>query len=153
MGKSKSIKNAMKTILTNIQYGGEPAFTTVLDSGSGTMNGYPIAQLLPGSIDSEKSSVAQNRRTVALIVRVFIPLEENSDSDAEIIDRMYDLTDLIMDTLDIGDYTRLLDATDTSLNTTIMNCTRGYIEMGGYNGGQGLVCDVNVAVDYLKDLN
>src|SRR5947209_1024044 len=102
-GKSRQIKDALITVLSGIQLdagsGPEPAFLSVLDTATGEFDGYPSIRVLPGQVDTTKSSVSQNDRAVAFIARVHLPLEAGAVDDDpatrehEAINKMYDLTD------------------------------------------------------------
>src|SRR5688500_15917120 len=128
-GKSKRIKNALKTLLGGIQYdigsGNEPAFVSVLDNTTGEFDGYPSLRVLPGDLDTEKASVAENERTTAYVIYVHLPLESKPATEAATYDKMYDLTDLILDCLDEGDYDNSLSAIDSTIGVQFLDAQRG----------------------------
>jgi hypothetical protein len=154
-GRSKRIKNALKAVLAGITYdagGGAEQAMYVLDSSSGQFEGYPGLRVLPADIDSDKASVAENERVVRFLVSVHLPMEDNAESEAATYDKMYDLTDLILDTLDVGDFTGALNAQDPTIGTYFLNATRGDWFAVEENAGVLLVCDLNVEIKYSKDL-
>src|SRR5688572_5486872 len=110
-GPSKKIKNALKTVLEGIEYdagsGDEPAMY-VKDSSHGAFDGYPAVRILPADIGNDKSSTAEQERAPAYLLMVHLPMEDTPESESETYDKMYDLTDLIMDTLDQGDRDNVL---------------------------------------------
>lgn len=155
-GKSKRIKNALKIMLTAVQYdagsGGEAAFTSVLDNTRGEFDGYPAARILPADLTTTKASVGQNDRSVNFIVVVTLPLEDSPETEAATFDKMYDLTDLIIDTLDQGDFIGAVNTADPTIGTYILNATRGDWMVVDTKAGLQLTCDVNVEVKYSKEL-
>jgi hypothetical protein len=155
-GQSKKIKNALKAILTAIQYdggGGSETAMYVLDSSHGKAEGYPVLRLLPADVDDNKAAVFENERTVNFLLIVELPMEVSPETEAATYDKMYDLTDLIIDTLDVGDATSALHAQDSTLNTYLLAATRGDWYAVAENDGIKLVCDINVAVKYSKLLS
>jgi hypothetical protein len=155
-GMSKRIKNALKTVLTGITYdtgsSSEAAFVSVKGSTKGEFDGYPAVRVLPGDVTTDKASVAENDRGVAFIVRVHLLMENKPESEEDTYDWMYDLTDLILDTLDIGDYTGVLNSVDNTLDTLMLNATRGDWMVAETNAAAVLLCDVNLNVRYSKRL-
>lgn len=151
-GQSKKIKNALMTVLSGITYdagsGSEPAFVQVLDSQTGEFEGYPSLRVLPGDVTTEKAATNQNMRTVSFIVRVHCNLEETPESESATVNQMYDLTDLIIDSLDAGDGSGALHQADSSLDTLILNATRGDWSYAPAAVGAILLCDVNVSITY-----
>ena len=94
MGKSKDIRNALATIMGNVQLGGETAFVQVLKSGTGEFSGYPSLRVIPGPVDTEKWAVGEQRRTVGFILRTYALLEDTPETELAAVDLIYDLTDL-----------------------------------------------------------
>lgn len=155
-GRSKRIKNALKTVLNTITYdagsGAEPAFTAVLDNTQGEFDGYPALRILPADYTTDKAAVSQNDRTASYVIIVHLPLESTPEAESATYDKMYDLTDLILDTLDVGDFTGALTDVDPTLGTWILNATRGDWAVNTSKGGAILMCDINCEVKYSKDL-
>ncbi len=113
-GMSRRVKNALKALLAQIKYdsgsGEQDAFVSVLGSTEGQFEGYPALRILPGDVTTEKTDTAVNDRTLVYVLRVHLPLEDTAEASEATYDHMYDLTDLIIDTLDRGDYTGALRA-------------------------------------------
>ncbi|MCF8783196.1 hypothetical protein [Rhodococcus ruber] len=142
--KSKDIKDALVTLLTGLQLDGEPAFAQVKGHPRGEFNSYPAARVLPDDQSTQKGAQGQNDRTVNLLVRLHV----ESDKDASEFDKMYILTDLVLDALDSEDYDG--NFVDT-LQAEELNATRGdWFDTDG-PAGPILACDIAVAVSYSRD--
>lgn len=154
-GKSKRIKNALVTLMSGVQYdagsGNEPAFVSVLDNTQGEFTGYPSLRVLPNDVTNEKYSTHQSDRTVAFVARVHIPLEETPESEAAAFDKVYDLTDLIIDAIDVADSDGTLNTLDATLGVLLMDADRGDWTVQVGQSGVMLLCDVNVTVRYSKN--
>src|SRR3712207_5800168 len=100
-GVTKRIKNAVVTVLSGITLdtgtGSEPAFAQVLDNTVGEFDGYPSVRVLPGDLDNQNGAWSVQDRGTAFIVRVHEQLEDTPEAESATYDRMYDLTDLIID--------------------------------------------------------
>lgn len=142
--KSKDIKNAIVTMLTDLQLDGEPAFIQVKGHPRGEFDGYPSARVLPGDQTTAKGAYGQNERTPAFIIRFHV-LATNTGVE---FDRMYELTDLVLDTLDTEDYSGDFIPT---LAAEELNASRGDWYDEDSAAGPILTCDVSVAVSYSKD--
>lgn len=140
---SKDIKNALISYIQEQQKDGEPAFVTVTDSMTKTFTGYPSVAVLPASQSSSKAAYGQNDRTVAFIVRTYLPVEQ----DGSEVDYMYDLTDLLINALDEADFTNALD-----VQTYLLNASRGDWYDTDTEAGPVIMADINVEVTYSKDL-
>ncbi len=155
-GMSKRVKNALKALLAGIDYdtgsGNEDAFTSILGSTEGQFDGYPAVRVLPGDVTTEKADTGVNDRGLNYILRVHLPLEDTAEASEATYDHMYDLTDLMIDTLDRGDYTGALEDIEPDFGTWILNATRGDWYVTESEAGAVLMCDVNVEVKYSKDL-
>lgn len=152
-GKSKRIKNALKAIATDLQYNDEPAFQEVLGSNAGAFNGYPNLQILPGDISTEHVTTGESDHAPAYILRVRIPLEDTNTAQETAVDKMYDLTDLLIDAIEDQDTHMSLTDDDGLIAITKMDAARGdWLEVPASNGAN-LVCDVNVQITYSKDLS
>lgn len=151
-GKARRIKDALVTLMQAVQLNDEPAFTQVLDSAKGEFDSYPSVRVLPADQDTDKSAVGQNERTVAYYVRVHLPLESTQITEAQTIDYIYDLTELILDCLDEGDFAGSIAQIDPLIGTHILNATRGAWGFAQSPAGVLLTCDVNVSARYTKNL-
>lgn len=155
-GKSKHIKNALITVISAITYdkgsGAEPAFVEVVGNTLGEFNGYPSVRVLPGDVTTDKAAVSINERTISFVIYTHLPLEGTAIGEAATYDQMYDLTDLIIDTLDRGDFIGALNTADATIGTFILNATRGDWTVDDSKGGVILTVAINVDVKYSKDL-
>lgn len=155
-GKSRRIKNALMEIVSDIKYdsghGDENAFLLVTDSTQDEFDGYPILQVLPDAPSNEKAAMGQNDRGINLVLRTHVPLEGESPAGSPTIDKIYDLTDLILDTLDSADFDNRLNEIDPSLGTWILDANRGVWIPIQTSAGVVMSCDINVEVKYSKDL-
>jgi hypothetical protein len=147
MSKSKAIKNALVEILSNCELNGEPAFTDVKGHPRGEFDGYPSVRVLPGDQSNRKASQGQNDRTPAYVVRTHVPIQD----DGSEIDYIYDLTDLILDTLDTADFENQLNELDPTIGTFILTADRGDWLPVETPTGVVQACDINVEVSYSKD--
>lgn len=142
--KARDIKNQLVTLIQGLQLDGEQAFVDVQDNSIGKFDGYPSVQVLPGRQDTDKAAQNQNDRTVVFEVRTHVePQEDGSE-----FDYMYELSDLLIDSLDQADADNTFQA---AIGTYILNATQGdwdYIETPA---GPVLVFVINVEVSYSKD--
>lgn len=154
--KAKRIKNALMTVLTGLQLdtgsGDEPAFASVIDHTRNQFDNYPAMRVLPGHVDTDKASVSQNDRTVAFMLLGHLPLEDQWNIPGDAFDRMLDLTEIVLDALDVGDASGVLTDIDATLGTWIMNATRGDWTTEATQAGAQLTWNINVEVRYTKDL-
>jgi hypothetical protein len=148
MSKSKAIKDALVTLLSGLSLNGEPAFTAVKGNPRGEFDGFPSVRVLPGDQSTDKGAVGQNDRTVNYIVSTHVPTTATGTE----FDYMYDLTDLIIDSLDQADFDNTLNLTDSGIDTYILNCSRGDWFDTDSQAGPLLSCEVNVEVKYSKNL-
>lgn len=142
--KSLDIKNALVSLLQAVQLDGETAFTEVRGHTRGEFNGYPSIRVLPLDVSNEQGAQSQMDKTVAFSVRTHLPIGDGSE-----FDRMYILTDLILDTIDQADNDDDLRA---ALGTNLMSATRGLWGEMETQRGVVLYADINVEVSYSKDL-
>lgn len=154
-GQSNKVKAALMTMVTQITLdrgsGSEPAFVAVRDNAFGSFDGYPLVRVLPGDLQTVKTDVGANERTLVFDLFVHVPLEDSEQTQTTSYSQMYDLTDLLLDTLDAGDFHGALTQIDSTIGTFILNATRGDWTVVPSNGGSVLVCDVNVEIRYSKD--
>lgn len=160
--KPKRIKNGLIQMLSQIQYdaggGNEAAFVAVLGKARGDFTGYPIVRVLPDQLLTGKAAVSVNDRTAMFVCQVHLLLEDQDTNgtpidEAAIYDKMYDLTELILDALDEGDFQNALNTIDSTIGEYILNATRGeWLVATDTKGGAVLVCQVYVEIKYSKDL-
>ena len=156
-GMSKRTKNALISLLAGVQYdtgdGPEDAFVRVQDNMYLVGDSTPIAMVLPGDVSNQRVSTFQTERTLLYLVRITVQAEDNTDaSQSQLIDQLYDLTDLVIDCLDEADQASGLSDTLGSLGTYMLTAVRGDWSEPQTNSGYALACDVNVQIVYSKSL-
>lgn len=163
-GLNKRFKNAIMGLLGSLTYdignGSGAAFVTVTGDATTEFNSYPIVRVLPGEMDTQKASVAENERTLAYDCYVHLPLENRPQhtvngsqvamSESDIIDWMYDLTDIIIDSLDEGDFHNVLSTYDATLPSYFLEAQKGDWKVKGSKGGALLQCVVSLHIRYSK---
>ncbi|WOI85994.1 hypothetical protein [Rhodococcus qingshengii] len=152
MSKTRKIKDALKQVLSGIEYEDEPAFIEVVGSTDGEFEGYPSVRVLPERIDNAKGAMGQNDREVNFKAIVHMRLESGDAIQEHTIDHMTDLTDLIMDALDQGDYLDTLDDIDPDIGTYIMKATDAVWDVIDSSAGAILLLVVSISATYSKDL-
>lgn len=154
MGKTRAIKNALVTLVTGLQYNGEPAFTQVTDNTSDDFESFPAVRVLPSPelISNEIGTMPQNDRTVRFNVVVHDSLESADKIQSDVIDGMTDRADLLLDTFDVGDFTDQLKAIDPTLGDYIMSVPSVSLDPVDSKGGALLMLVLTVEVKYSKDL-
>lgn len=147
--KTKSIKDAMVSILSAIELDDEPAFVAVKDHPRGEFDEWPSVRVLPADQPNEKGSMGQNDRTPTFMVRTYVP----ATNEGTEFDQMYVLTDLILDALDEADFNNSLNEIDQTIGSYMLNATRASWFDSDSQAGPILICDINVEVTYSKDLS
>jgi hypothetical protein len=153
-GMNRKIKDAVVTMLTGITYdtgsGAEPAFVSVLDNTKDEFEGYPSVRVLPNDIASVTAMNAEKDHTVSFAVIMHFPLNSPADVESDTYNHMYDLTDLIVDTSEHGDYIGQLSTIDPTIQNWMMEVksARWYIATG--KSGALLLCNVNITVSYSR---
>lgn len=154
MGKVRAIKNALVTLVSGLEYNGEPAFTQVTDNTSEDFDSYPAVRILPSPdlISNEIGTMPQNDRTVRFNIVVHDSLEDSKKIQSAVIDGMTDRADLLLDTLDIGDFTDQLKSIDPTLGDYMMSVPSVTLDPVDSKGGALLMLVLSVEVKYSKDL-
>lgn len=152
MGKSLSIKNAVVTLMSEVEYKGEPAFANVTDDTASDFAEYPVLRVLPNFIENTRDAQSQNDRDVNLQLVVTLPLEDPAAIQAKVIDQIYDLTDLILDTLDSGDFNDRLKEIDPTIGSYDLVADRADWDVVDTKGGAQLMLIVGIVVSYVLDL-
>jgi hypothetical protein len=154
-GNSRKIRDAIVSTLTGLVYLSEPAFVSIKTSTQGEFNGYPSLRVMPDplGIENKPSEMSQNDRTVTTSVLGHILLEDTPDSEDVAINRMLDLTDLIIDALDKADYEQNLPDLDLDSQSYVLNADRAEWTFADSSAGAILLFLVNVHVTYSKDLD
>lgn len=152
---SKRIKNALVTILQGIQYdtgsGPEPAFVSVIGSTKDEFDSYPLLRVLPAHVDDQKAATGQNDKTIHFMLLGHLQIEDVTTVPADVFDHMYDLTDLIIDTLDTADFTDQLRTVDATLPTFLMDVTQGDWTTEPTSAGAQLTWVINLQISYAQN--
>lgn len=150
--KPRRIKDALVTLLTGLQYGGEDAFQLVTSDPSKEPDQEPWALVFPNEMLSVKGATGQQDRTVSFDILMSLNLEDNARTQSETYDYMYDLTDLVLSGLESSDFHDSLNAIDSSLGTWILDVPRAQFSPAESKNGLILLCIVNVGLTYSIDL-
>lgn len=145
MGKVKSIKDKLVTLITGLQYNGNPAFVDVYDYYIDTYTGYPIAVILLSNNQGDFGTSAQNDRVDIFDIHVILSLEDGGMSRSAVQDYMYDLLDLVRDVIDNS---QDLEGFVTYMNPTIAD--PAIVDIGN---GESADAKVSVEVRYTVDIN
>ncbi|MEC5150872.1 hypothetical protein [Cryobacterium sp. GrIS_2_6] len=155
-GKNRRIKDALVAILSGITYdtgaGAEPAFVSVLDNTKDEFEGYPAVRVLPNTIASTTSSNSSKDHVVSFAVIMHFPLNSPSEIESDIYNRMYDLTDLIIDTTEHSDYIGKLSTIDPLIQNWMMDVTSVRWHIASGKSGSLLLCNMNIDISYSKDV-
>lgn len=156
-GKSRVIRDALVTELTQVQYLGEPAFMEVSGSTKGQFKGYPAMRVMPGRFANDATGMGETERTVTFDGIVHIEVESNGDSEddplQDAIDKMLDLTELIADQLDDADFNNRLDDHEPGLNALQISTETIDWDFLAGDAGTMLLFVVRMSVRYSKELN
>lgn len=155
-GMNRRIKDALVTILSGITYdaggGAEPAFVSVLDNTKDEFEGYPAIRVLPNNLSSVVVENTQNDHTVSFAVIMHFPLNSPGEVESSIYNRMYDLTDLIVDTAEHADYLGTLSSIDPQIQNWIMVVKQGRWYIANGKAGSLLLCNLDIEITYSKDV-
>lgn len=157
-GRNRRIKDALVTILTGINYdpggtGAEPAFVSVLDNTKDKFEGYPAVTILPNNLGSATGSNTEKEHTVDFAIFTHLPVEDSNTVESALYNQMYDLTDLIIDTLEHADFINTLGTADPTIQNLKMEVpqTRWFIAQG--KSGGLLIVNVDVQITYSIDVH
>lgn len=155
-GNNRKIKDALISMLQGITYdtgsGPEPAFVNVLDNTKYEFEGYPSVLVLPNTLASTTAQSAQMDHTVSFATIMHFSLSDPATIETATYNQMYDLTDLIVDTVEHGDYIGQLSTIDPTITNWRMDVkqARWYVATGKI--GALLLCNVDIEVTYSKDV-
>lgn len=154
--KSRHIRDALIVLLQGINYdaggGSEPAFGLVTSNPSAETNQEPYALVYPAQIADTKGAVGQNDRAVGYAIFIELNLETANRTQDQTFNYMYDLTELVLDTLDSGDFHDSLNAQDSSIGTWLMDVSRSTFRPAKSKTGAVLLCTIDITVSYSKNL-
>lgn len=154
--QARKIRDALVTVISGINYdtgsGPEQAFQLVTGDPATEFNQEPYALVYPAPIDSIKGATGQQDRTVAFKILILLNMENGARTQSQTYNYMFDLTELVLDVLDEGDFHDTLNTIDNTLGTWIMNASRGTFVPAETKAGAALLCTIDIAVSYSKDL-
>ncbi len=155
-GKIRRIRDALVGILQGVAYdaggGAEPAFGLVTSDPALEFTKEPFCLVFPAPSTDAKGAVGQQDRTVAFAIFITLSMETATRTQQQTYDYMSDLTDLILDGIDEGDYIDSLNTIDPTLGTWLMQATRSNMQPGETKGGAVLLCSIDISVTYSKNL-
>jgi succinate dehydrogenase flavin-adding protein (antitoxin of CptAB toxin-antitoxin module) len=149
---ARHIRDAVITLLESVTYdtgnGAEQAFSQVSSDPNAEFSGEPNCLVYPGKLETKKAARGMQDRTVNLCVFIELKLEKTGRTQAQTYDYMYDLTELVLNALDEGDYDGALNTEDSSIANWIMNATVGRMAPAKSKAGVVLLCRIDLAVSY-----
>ena len=151
-GMNRNIKDALVTILGSLTYGGEPAFTAVLDNTRDETDGQPIARVLPAGFKSATATNVTRDHTVSYSIILTWSLQDPSDIESNLYDALYDYTALIVNALESDDYTGELTKINSSITDWLMNVPDVKWRLAVGKNGALLCCEVTVDISYSQEL-
>ncbi len=155
-GKTRHIRDALVTLLQGVTYdaggGSEPAFGLVTADPSQEFTTEPFCLVYPAMSQDVKGATGQNDRTAAFAIFVMLNMETGTRTQAQTYNYMSDLTDLILDALDEGDFNDSLNISDNTLGTWLMDASRSDFRPAETKGAAVLLCSIDVAITYSKNL-
>lgn len=151
-GMNRKIKDALVTILTGLTYGGEPAFVSVLDNTHSEFAGSPVARVLPDGYRSVTGSNYQKDHMVSFSVIISWPIEDPSNIEADLYNAMYDLTDVVVNALELGDHAGRLSAIDPTIQDWKLDVTRANWRLAAGKTGALLLDEIIVEITYSQDI-
>lgn len=149
---ARSIKDALVTLLEGITYNAEPAFGLVTDDPSLEANQEPFALVYPAPSTSKVVVVGEQDRTTCFDIFVTLSLENGQRTQVQTYNLMYDLTELIQNCLDVGDFNDSLNAIDTSLSINLMTAESSTFYPAKTDTASVLMCQVKVCITWLYEL-
>lgn len=155
-GMNRKLKDALITIISAITYdtgsGAEPAFTAVLDNTKDEFKGYPAVRVLPDNLASVTGSNVQKDHTVAMAAIVHWPLQDPTNIESDLYNHMYDITDLLVDTIEHADNSGQLAQIDPTITNWKMDVKRANWTVASGKAGAFLLLNVAIEFCYSKDV-
>jgi hypothetical protein len=102
MGKWKTLRDRVNTILTGLTGAGQPLYA-VYNAHNYVPAGFPYATIGPSDLPSDIETNAENLRTYGVDIYVWHNVESVNIGEASALDTVMDAVDLIIDALD-ADY-------------------------------------------------
>jgi hypothetical protein len=146
MGKSRAIKDALLTTLQNMGSTSDGTkLVSVLDNTRGAFEGYPAAQLLPMRLDNSVLANHQQERTSNYVLLVHIPMEDTPETEQTAYNTMYDIVDLVTDTLDTASF-------DLGVGVLLLETTLADYQVATMKNGVTLLVRIDIKAMYTKDV-
>lgn len=154
---ARILKDGLLALLSSIQYdagnGEGSAFELVTDDPSGAITAEPYALVIPAPWEDIKGPVGQNDRTVCFTIVMLLSLEDKQRTQPQSYNMMEDLTELVLDALDESDFTDGLNQYNPDPKNWILESPKAHILPAEWKkGGAVLLCRIDVAIKYTKDL-
>lgn len=154
--KSRKIRDALIGILNAVSYdaggGAEPAFALVTGDPSTEFAQEPYALVYPAPTLDSKGATGQNDREVQFEILLLLSMQNGQRTQSQTYNYMYDLSELVLDALDEGDFTDALDTQDASIGAYLMDAKRSSFIPADVKGGAVLLCTIDVSISYAKNL-
>lgn len=152
-GTTRKIKDALVAMLQAVQYGGENAFTSVLDNTHDEFTGFPAALVLPDKVTSVPEALGGVMQHVArFVVVTHIPVASVSSVEQTQYNTIYDLNDLVMNAVESGYLNDFISQQIPGFASYNMECTEGAIRVAKSKVGPILLATLNVEVTYSQDV-
>lgn len=155
-GMTRRVRDALISLINGITYdtgsGAEPAFGLVTADPKPENEAEPYVLVWSLPSKDVKGATGQQDRTLSYAVFVQLDLETATRTQAQTINYMSDLTDLIIDTLDEADYNGQLHTIDSQINNWILNTSRSDFKPAKAKSGAVLLCQITADVTYSRDL-
>lgn len=149
-GQARKIRDAVMTILSGIQYNGEPAFVDVVSSATDQFDGYPSVAVLPNGQTSINADNVSYEHTIKFASIMFFELSDPDVVSSAQYDHMLDLSDLIHDAVEQADNSNELDAIDPTISNFMMNATNFTWTVATGTVGSMLLAELDIEVSYSK---
>lgn len=154
-GLNRRIKDAIVTMLTGLEYdagnGPDKAFQNVIDNTHDDFDAQPIARVLPDGFTSSTAQSYQTDHKVSFSVIVTWALQDPRDVESDLYNAMYDITDLVADLIESGDYQGALSGIDPTIQSWMMNFNKANWKVATGKVGAVLLCEMNISVTYSQD--
>lgn len=152
-GITRQIKDALVVALQAVEYGGEPAFVSVLDNTHDEFSGFPAALVLPDKITSVPEGLGRvMQHTANYQIVTHVPVASPSDVEQTQYDTMYDLADLVQGAVESGFFNNILSQQISGFASYDMQCKQGIIRPVQSKIGPILLATLNVEVTYSQDV-
>lgn len=153
---SLHIRDAIIELLQDITFdagsGAEAAFGLVTNDPAAEFDQEPYCLVYPGKLDTKKAAVGLQDRDVYFAIFIELTLETKNRTQAQTYDYMYNLSELVLNALDVGDFTGVLNTEDSTIVNWILNASRSTMKPAKTKAGAVLLCQIDACVSYSMDL-